>query len=65
MVVRIGTWNPEKLFKPPREFAPKTAAGYDVKLHALAAAITAWTHTCRPCRYHRWPSSKGTGYGPG
>ena len=40
MVVRIGTRNLENLFKPPRKFAPKTAAEYDAKLDALAAAIT-------------------------
>ncbi|MGB8504077.1 endonuclease/exonuclease/phosphatase family protein [Mycobacterium sp.] len=40
MVVRIGTWNLENLFKPPSKFAPKTDAEYDAKLDALAAAIT-------------------------
>jgi hypothetical protein len=40
MVIRIGTWNLENLFKPPSEFGPKTDAEYDAKLDALAAAIT-------------------------
>src|SRR4051794_4510786 len=40
MVVRIGTWNLENLFKPPSEFGPKTDAEYDAKLDALAGAIT-------------------------
>jgi endonuclease/exonuclease/phosphatase family metal-dependent hydrolase len=40
MVVRIGTWNLENLFKPPSKFAPKTDAEYDAKLDALAATIT-------------------------
>jgi hypothetical protein len=26
MVIRIGTWNLENLFKPPNPFAPKTEA---------------------------------------
>jgi hypothetical protein len=26
MVIRIGTWNLENLFKPPNPFAPKTGA---------------------------------------
>jgi endonuclease/exonuclease/phosphatase family metal-dependent hydrolase len=40
MVVRIGTWNLENLFKPPSEFGPMTDAEYDAKLDALASAIT-------------------------
>jgi predicted extracellular nuclease len=40
MVVRIGTWNLENLFKPPSDFGPKTDAEYDAKLDALAGAIT-------------------------
>jgi endonuclease/exonuclease/phosphatase family metal-dependent hydrolase len=40
MVVRIGTWNLENLFKPPSEFGPKTDAEYDAKLTALADTIT-------------------------
>ena len=40
MVVRIGTWNLENLFKPPSEYGPKTDAEYDAKLAALASAIT-------------------------
>src|SRR5262245_59702254 len=40
MVVRIGTWNLENLFKPPSEFGPKNDAEYDAKLAALAGAIT-------------------------
>jgi hypothetical protein len=38
--VFVGTWNLENLFKPPRKFSRKTAAGYDVKLDALATVIT-------------------------
>ena len=41
MVVRIGTWNLENLFKPPSQFAPKTQLEYDAKLDALAGTITA------------------------
>jgi hypothetical protein len=40
VVVRIGTWNLENLFKPPSEFGPRTDAEYDAKLAALAGAIT-------------------------
>jgi hypothetical protein len=40
MVVRIGTWNLENLFKPPSGFGPMTDAEYDAKLDALASAIT-------------------------
>jgi len=40
VVVRIGTWNLENLFKPPSPFAPKTEAEYDAKLDTLAEAIT-------------------------
>ena len=40
MVIRIGTWNLENLFKPPNPFAPKADAEYDAKLDALAGAIT-------------------------
>ena len=28
MVIRIGTWNLENLFKPPNPFAPKTEEGF-------------------------------------
>jgi len=40
MVIRIGTWNLENLFKPPDPFAPKTEQEYHAKLDALASAIT-------------------------
>jgi hypothetical protein len=40
MVIRIGTWNLENLFKPPNPFAPKTEQEYHAKLDALASAIT-------------------------
>jgi len=40
MVIRIGTWNLENLFKPPNPFAPKTEEEYQAKLDALASAIT-------------------------
>ena len=40
MVIRIGTWNLENLFKPPNPFAPKTEQEYQAKLDALASAIT-------------------------
>jgi hypothetical protein len=40
MVIRIGTWNLENLFKPPNQFAPKTEQEYQAKLDALASAIT-------------------------
>ena len=40
MVVRIGTWNLENLFKPPNPFAPKTEEEYQAKLDTLASAIT-------------------------
>ena len=40
MVIRIGTWNLENLFKPPNPFAPKTEEEYEAKLDALASAIT-------------------------
>jgi endonuclease/exonuclease/phosphatase family metal-dependent hydrolase len=40
MVIRIGTWNLENLFKPPNQFAPKTEEEYQAKLDALASAIT-------------------------
>ena len=40
MVIRIGTWNLENLFKPPNPFAPKTEEEYQAKLGALASAIT-------------------------
>ena len=40
MVIRIGTWNLENLFKPPNPFAPKTVEEYGAKLDALASAIT-------------------------
>ncbi len=40
MVIRIGTWNLENLFKPPNPFAPKTEEKYQAKLEALASAIT-------------------------
>jgi hypothetical protein len=39
MVIRIGTWNLENLFKPPNPFAPKTEQEYHAKLD-LASAIT-------------------------
>jgi hypothetical protein len=40
MVIRIGTWNLENLFKPPNPFAPKTEEEYKAKLDTLASAIT-------------------------
>ena len=40
MVIRIGTWNLENLFKTPNPFAPKTEEQYQAKLDALASAIT-------------------------
>jgi predicted extracellular nuclease len=40
MVIRIGTWNLENLFKPPNPFAPKTEEEYQTKLDTLASAIT-------------------------
>ena len=40
MVIRIGTWNLENLFKPPNPFAPKTEEEYQAKLDTLASAIT-------------------------
>ena len=40
MVIRIGTWNLENLFKPPNSFAPNTEQEYHAKLDALASAIT-------------------------
>ena len=40
MVIRVGTWNLENLFKPPNPFAPKTEEEYGAKLDALASAIT-------------------------
>src|SRR5258705_8274243 len=40
MVIRIGTWNLENLFKPPNPFAPKTEEEYQAKLDALASALT-------------------------
>ena len=40
MVVRIGTWNLENLFKPPNKYGPKTDAEYDAKLDALTATMT-------------------------
>jgi hypothetical protein len=39
MVIRIGTWNLENLFKPPNPLAPKTEEEYQAKLDALASAI--------------------------
>ena len=37
MVIRIGAWNLENLFKPPNPFsAPKTEELYQAKLGALA-----------------------------
>ena len=40
MVIRIGTWNLENLFKPPNPFAPKSEEEYQAKLDELASAIT-------------------------
>jgi predicted extracellular nuclease len=41
MVVRIGTWNLENLFRPGQDSGPDTRKAYDAKLDALAATITA------------------------
>jgi len=46
MVIRIGTWNLENLFKPPNPFAPKTEEEYQAKLDALASAITRMDPPC-------------------
>ncbi len=40
MVIRVGTWNLENLFKPPNPFAPKTDQEYQAKLDSLATVIT-------------------------
>ena len=48
MVIRIGTWNLENLFKPPNPFAPKTEEEYQAKLDALASAITVMNVSVRP-----------------
>ena len=37
MVIRVGTWNLENLFKPPNPFAPKTEEEYQAKLDASVA----------------------------
>jgi len=50
MVIRIGTWNLENLFKPPNPFAPKTEEEYQAKLDALASAITRMDPMCWRCR---------------
>ena len=57
MVIRIGTWNLENLFKPPNPFAPKTEEEYQAKLDALASAITRMDPMCWRCRKSstRWP----------
>ena len=58
MVIRIGTWNLENLFKPPNPFAPKTEEEYQAKLDALASAINAHGPPCVGGRRRsatRWP----------
>jgi hypothetical protein len=50
MVIRIGTWNLENLFRPPNPFAPKTEQEYHAKLDALASAITRMYPMCWRCR---------------
>jgi hypothetical protein len=46
MVIRIGTWNLENLFKPPNPFAPKTEEEYQAKLET-AAPEAGTPHTIR------------------
>lgn len=41
MVVRIGTWNLENLFRPGGQGGPRTDADYRAKLAALSAVIVA------------------------
>ena len=41
MVVRVGTWNLENLFRPGGPAGPGTQGAYAAKLAALAAVITA------------------------
>jgi hypothetical protein len=57
MVIRIGTWNLENLFKPPNPFAPKTEQEYQAKLDALASAIARMDPMCWRCKRSatRWP----------
>jgi hypothetical protein len=43
VMVMIGTWNLENLFRPGGASGPRTQAGYDAKLVTLAATITRLT----------------------
>ena len=40
MVVVVGTWNLENLYRPGGPFGPKTQEAYEAKLATLAATIT-------------------------
>ncbi len=39
MVLRIGTWNLENLFRPGTDGGPRTNTAYQAKLTALADTI--------------------------
>jgi predicted extracellular nuclease len=41
IVITVGTWNLENLFRPGGKFGPKDKTAYDEKLAALAATINA------------------------
>jgi hypothetical protein len=41
LMITVGTWNLENLYRPGGQFGPKTQAAYDAKLDTLAATITA------------------------
>ena len=40
VMVAVGTWNLENLYRPGGQFGPKTQEAYEAKLAALAATIT-------------------------